>query len=108
MIRLVLVSSVKLGILFGAVMSIDNVMGLPFGHSWFDGFIVGYAINVIFGSAVNSLVEPDDDSSKLYVWIYRYGHLVLNRSTTYFTHKSLWKYLNQQMGKGKPEEGDIQ
>jgi hypothetical protein len=36
-------------------------LGLPIGNTWFDGFIVGYGVNVVLGSAVSSMVEPDED-----------------------------------------------
>jgi hypothetical protein len=69
-------------------------LGLPIGNTWFDGFIVGYGVNVFLGSAVSSMVEPDEESSKAYIFFYRYGHAVLNRSTTYFTHRNLWRFFS--------------
>jgi hypothetical protein len=69
-------------------------LGLPIGNTWFDGFIVGYGVNVVLGSAVSSMVEPDEESSKAYIFFYRYGHALLNRSTTYFTHRNLWRFFS--------------
>ena len=78
-------------------------LGLPIGNTWFDGFLVGYGVNVILGSAVSSMVEPDETSSKGYIFLYRYGHAVLNRSTTYFTHRSLWRFFVRE---GKSRSSD--
>lgn len=94
LIKLLLLNTVKVGIVgsTGALIFMATApLGLPIGNTWFDGFVVGYGVNVIIGSAVSSMVEPDEESSKAYVFLFRYGHAVFNRSTTYFTHKSMWR-----------------
>lgn len=78
------------GFAVGLLAVADNVLGLPIGTSWWDGFIIGFGINVVMGSAVSSMVEPDEKSSKLYIFLFRYGHLLFNRSTSYFAHSHFW------------------
>lgn len=90
MMRLFLASLGNTGIAIALVAAVDNVLGLPIGTSWWDGFVVGFGVNMIIGSAVSSMVEPDEKSSKAYVFLFRFGHLVLNRSTSYFAHHSVW------------------
>jgi hypothetical protein len=87
-------SVVKIGAIGGIAALIQMAsapLGLPIGSTWFDGFMVGYGLNVVIGSAVSSMVEPDETSSKAYIFIFRYGHAMFNRATTYYTHRSLWK-----------------
>lgn len=64
--------------------------GLPISNNWFDGFICGYGVNIVFGSAVSSLLEPDKDSSRFYKFFFRYAHMIFNRSTVYYTHPEMW------------------
>ena len=70
--------------------ALDNALGLPIGTTWWDGFIIGFGLNVVLGSAVSSMVEPDQESSKFYIFVFRFGHLLFNRGTSYFAHHSVW------------------
>lgn len=75
----------------GVLLLAVSPLGLPLGSTWFDGFLWGVGVYVILGAAVSSMVEPDEQSSKLYIFAFRFGHVLLNRATVYFTHRSFWR-----------------
>lgn len=98
MMKLILAGLGNTGIALAMVAAVDNVLGLPIGTSWWDGFVIGYGFNVIMGSAVSSMVEPDEHSGRLYVFVFRFGHLLFNRGTSYFAHHSVWSQFFRPAG----------
>lgn len=88
----------------GAFVALAAPFGLPIENTWFSGFVVGYGVNIVFGSAVSSLVEPDENSSKGYIFLYRYAHALSNRATAFAAHKSFWKFFTLAKPEGQEEK----
>jgi hypothetical protein len=84
-------AKIMIGGSIGVLLLAVSPLGLPLGSTWFDGFMWGVGVYVILGAAVSSMVEPDEQSSKAYVFVFRFGHVLLNRATIYFTHRSFWR-----------------
>lgn len=103
--KLLLLNGAKffLGGSIGMLLLAGAPLGLPLGSSWFDGFMWGVGVYVVLGAGVSSMVEPDEQSSKLYVFVFRFGHVLLNRATIYFTHRSFWRIFVKPEEPGKAE-----
>jgi hypothetical protein len=88
-----LVTAVKMGGLLsiGAALQAASPLGLPLGTSWFDGFMWGVGTLSLLGAIVSALEEPTEESGKLYVFVFRFGHVLMHRATVYFTHRSFWR-----------------
>lgn len=97
-------AKVMVGGSIGVLLLAMSPLGLPVGSSWFDGFMWGVGVYVILGAAVSSMVEPDEQSSKVYVFAFRFGHVLLNRATVYFTHKSFWRIFVKETERSKRNE----
>lgn len=59
---------------------------IPYHNPWFWIF-VGWKL---FSAATAGLVEPDENSSNKYIWLYRTCHILTDNGTAYFSHKGLW------------------
>jgi hypothetical protein len=73
--------------------------GLPFENTWFSGFVAGIWFCGLFVAAIVSMPEPTEDSSKMYVWMFRFGHSLFHLGTAYFAHPSLWKLFKAEQGR---------
>lgn len=104
--KLLLLNAAKvlLGGSVGMLLLAAAPLGLPLGNTWFDGFMWGAGVYVVAGAAVSSMVEPDEDSSKLYVFVFRFGHVLMNRATIYFAHRSFWRIFVKEQAKEQAEE----
>ena len=87
-------------LLLGAITMLAAPLGLPFENTWFAGFVAGATGIGFFVSAVNSMPEPNENSSPQYVWLFRFGHSLFHLGTAYSAHPSMWKFLGSHR---KPE-----
>ncbi len=93
----------------GMLLLLAAPLGLPLGSTWFDGFIWGIGTYVFLGAAVSSMIEPDQDSSKLYIFVFRFGHVLMNRATIYFAHRSFWRlFVKAKDGAEEPQRRELE
>lgn len=83
-------------VLLAGLLVLATPLGLPFENTWFAGFVAGVSLVGLFVSAVTSMMEPDDNSSHAYVWLFRFGHSALHLGTAYFAHRSQWKFFRTE------------
>lgn len=80
----------KLSLFAAGLIAMAITSGVPVQDPWFDGF-AGY---YVFSALVAGMPEPDANSSFVYIWMYRSGHILSANGTAYFSHKSMWNEIS--------------
>ena len=86
MTRFLLIGLIKVVPLFAFLAPVAATVGLPVNNVWFDISVFNY----VFSAFTSGMPEPSQESSFVYVWMFRSFHLLSANGTAYFIHRKRW------------------